>query len=1284
MMKNASYTIVLTHYPILIVAASTELLSHFALPLRKAGFDVFEASSGVDGLRIAKKCLPIIAFIHRHLPEMSGAELCRQLKTQLYPASPYIILLTDHVDSSEGVQYDEHDIDGYIIQTAPPREFVARARSIFRLKQTETGLLQALEALQEKHAALLDTQEQLQRHETLLNGIFECSPNAIVVTDIHGTIIECNHSALNLYGAASKDEVIGKDGRRFVAQDNTQPPSSSQSAPIEAGRVKHIEYRLIKKNGDHFFGEISANVMTDDTGAPIGIISIIRDVTERKNAEIALQISNARYEFLVNTMNEGLASIDEQRRFTFINSKFCAMTGYQEQELLGADSRIVIAQEEESLHQDELTRRRGGAPGKYETRLIKKHGETFPVILSGSPLYNEQGEYRGALGVFTDITAIKQAEFALKESEKRYHALFENSPISLWELDLSELKSFLDAISQQETPDIERYFSEHPELIRKGIDFVHIRDINQTTLKIFDAQDKQVLFNQFWAIWTEEALAALAQQIFAIWKGAKEFTLETTNTTCAGKMLHVRIKMAFAPGYEENWERALVTVVDLTERKQIEEALVRERYLLQTLMEYSPDLIYFKDRESRFLRVNNAFMQRALQEGQEQILGKADSDVFSPEHAEHALADEQRIMMTGRPLINKEEQEIWRSGRVTWVSTTKLPFYDDQRNIIGTFGISREITARKHAEQRERLTTQILDVLNRSARPISIIQEILILVKDFTNIEAVGIRLKDGDNFPYYTIAGFPPECVENERSLCAWNPCEQTTSGNGDAFLLECLCRDILHGRMNSSSPYFTSAGSFWTNSVSELIAAADSHLFDHCHHEGCETVALIPLRSGHRIIGLLQLSDHRKGMLSAECIRFFEGLGASIGIALDHRKTEEEMARLRNFMKNIIDSMPSILLGIDFEGRVTHWNLEAEKVTKRTAQEVQGQLLYEVFPELAPFLEKVRDAILQQSPFKEEKVSNSIHGETRYFDIMVYPLVSDNVEGAAIRIDDVTEQVRMEEMMIQSEKMVSLGNLAAGMAHELNNPIASILQNAQVILTRLTRHFPANTIAALEAGTNMDAIREFMHKRDIIKMLELIRIAGERAGEIVKDMLSFSRKRGSRAAPNDLHELIEKAVEFALRAYNIKFAFPLKNFRILRQFDATLPKIRCEGAQIQQVILNLLINAAQAAAEHPDRNEEPTIILRTKREGDLARIEVEDNGPGMPEHVRKRAFEPFFTTKEVGFGTGLGLSVSYFIITEHHNGTMSVESEPHKGCRFIITLPIDAEEAMSHSWQI
>ncbi len=1249
------------HPSIVIIADSSEILSNFASPLRSAGYDVAEASSGIEGLRLAEERPSALVFLQMNLRDIDSAEVCRRLKAQTQPTTPYVLLIAERADLELEDGDDEDGADGYILRTVPPREFLARTRSIFRLK----------------------------RSESLLKEVFECSPNAIVVSNLEGIIVECNHSALELYGSGTKDELIGKDGQQFVVSDDVRHSTSYIPQLLETGRVNNIEYRIVKKNGERFFGEISASVMIDESGAPTGFISIIRDATERKNAELALQISKSRYEFLVNAMNEGLASIDEQRRFTFVNSKFCEMIGYQEHELLGADSTMILDSEEDTLHNGQLAERRKGNAGKYETRLVKKNGDRVRVILSGSPLYNEHGAYQGALGVFTDITAIKQAEHALRESEERYHALFENSPIPLWELDLSRLKRFLDDTSEQETPDIERYFYERPEKIREGVGLVRIRDLNQAALKLYEAQTKDELYERFWGVWTEEAYAALTQQIFAIWRGAKEFTLETTNTAFSGKMLYIRIKMAIAPGYEQSWARALITVVDLTERKQIEDALARERYLLRMLMEHSPDFIYFKDRESRFIRVNNAVAQRTLSESQESIIGKTDFDIFSPEHAQKAFDDEQRIMATGQFFIGHEEHEVWPNGRVTWVSTTKLPLYDEQGSIVGTFGISREITPRKEAEQHERLTTQILDLLNRSDHQINIIREILLLVKAFTGVEAIGIRLKDGEDFPYYETFGFPPEFVEAERYLCARDADGNAICDSSDQPALECMCGNVLRGRANPAFPFFTAAGSFWTNSATELFAStseADQQACagNRCNREGYESVALIPLRSGQRIIGLLQLNDVRKGMFSAERIRFFEGLGASIGIAFDHRRTEDEMARLRNFMKNIIDSMPSILLGIDLDGRVTHWNLEAERVTKRSAQEVQGQFLHHVFPEFAPFLEKVRDAILQQSPYKKENVLNLIQGETHYFNIMVYPLVSDGVEGAVIRIDDVTEQVRMEEVMVQSEKMVSLGNLAAGMAHELNNPIAGILQNAQVILTRLTRHFPANTIAALESGTNMDAIREFMLKRDIIKMLELIRSSGERAGDIVASMLSFSRKRSSQAVPSDLHELIEKAVEFASHAYNIKFAYHLKNFRILREFDATLPKVRCEGAQIQQVILNLLMNAAQAVEEQDQQPEEPTIVLRTKRDGDMARIEVEDNGPGMTEQVRKRVFEPFFTTKDVGLGTGLGLSVSYFIITEHHNGTMSVESELGKGSRFIITLPIGAADAMPHSWQI
>jgi signal transduction histidine kinase len=307
-----------------------------------------------------------------------------------------------------------------------------------------------------------------------------------------------------------------------------------------------------------------------------------------------------------------------------------------------------------------------------------------------------------------------------------------------------------------------------------------------------------------------------------------------------------------------------------------------------------------------------------------------------------------------------------------------------------------------------------------------------------------------------------------------------------------------------------------------------------------------------------------------------------------------------------------------------------------------------------------------------RHQRIHCSISGELHMIDVTVYPITTDGSEGAVIRLDDVTDRVRIEEMMVQSEKMMSVGGLAAGMAHEINNPLAGILQNLQVIRNRITLHTDRNTAAAAKAGTSLEAIQAYMESRGLMNMIESISEAGLRAAKIVDNMLSFSRKDEAHFSPNSLEEIIERSLELASNDYNLKKRFDFRHVKIIRDFDSVDP-IPCEASQIQQVLLNLLTNSAQAMAGQKNRKSEPQIKVRLKSESDMVLIEVEDNGPGMDASTRKRAFEPFFTTKEVGSGTGLGLSVSYFIITENHGGTMNLVSSPGKGARFSIRIPYE-----------
>ena len=399
-------------------------------------------------------------------------------------------------------------------------------------------------------------------------------------------------------------------------------------------------------------------------------------------------------------------------------------------------------------------------------------------------------------------------------------------------------------------------------------------------------------------------------------------------------------------------------------------------------------------------------------------------------------------------------------------------------------------------------------------------------------------------------------------------------------------------------------------------------------------------------------------------------------IGNCLDiteRRQTEEQLQNVKSYLANIIDSMPSILIGVNTDSKVTQWNSQAQKVTGISPEEAQGQHLEKVFPRIFHEMPKVHKAIITRHQQSDTKRSYLENGEIKYEDITIYPLVTNGVEGAVIRIDDITEKVHLEEMMIQSEKMLSVGGLAAGMAHEINNPLAGMMQTANVMRNRLTANeIPANLKAAEAIGTDMEVIHGFMNDRGVFRMLDAIIDSGKRVAKIVDNILSFARKSDAETMPHDISLLLDDSLELASTDYDLKKQYDFKAIKIIREYSAELPDVLCESTKIQQVFMNIFKNGAEAMQE--GNTEHPQFTLRTQLDPDPKRIviEIEDNGPGINETTRRRIFEPFFTTKPVGVGTGLGLSVSYFIVSENHRGEMSVESELGKGTRFIIRLPI------------
>lgn len=387
--------------------------------------------------------------------------------------------------------------------------------------------------------------------------------------------------------------------------------------------------------------------------------------------------------------------------------------------------------------------------------------------------------------------------------------------------------------------------------------------------------------------------------------------------------------------------------------------------------------------------------------------------------------------------------------------------------------------------------------------------------------------------------------------------------------------------------------------------------------------------------------------------------------GEIVERKIAEKELLKTRYYISSIIDLMPSRLVGVDAEGKITLWNREAERASGISRADAVGQSVSSFGCLLSDISENIQDVISSGISHNIGRMTHICRGERRVDEVMIFPLDDLGVEGAVVRVDNVTERVRLERMMVQSEKMMSVAGLAAGIAHEINNPLTAIMNSVQNVKRRVLEDLPQNRKVADECDVPLERIRTYFKQRGVQEMLAEIHESGARASSIVRNMLDFSRNSELNFKKHSIAEILDKSIEIA--ALDSGF----RKIEFLQEYDPDTPKVYCEATEIQQVFLNLLKNGAEAMAEKDYCEDFPQFTLQIRSVQGMVVVEITDNGPGMSETIRKRVLEPFFTTKEVGKGTGLGLSVSYYIWVDQHGGTFEVESELGNWTRFILKIP-------------
>jgi len=403
----------------------------------------------------------------------------------------------------------------------------------------------------------------------------------------------------------------------------------------------------------------------------------------------------------------------------------------------------------------------------------------------------------------------------------------------------------------------------------------------------------------------------------------------------------------------------------------------------------------------------------------------------------------------------------------------------------------------------------------------------------------------------------------------------------------------------------------------------------------------------------------------LSNETRQINEKLAQEITI---RKSVETQLTHTRSFLDNIIDSMPSALFTIDQNGFIIQCNQQAADWLAEDRHPLVGKRLASYINQLEILSDLLLESLEQNSVKKIERLKLSLPIGQFPADITLYPLKDDNLKGLVIRIDDISQREKMEEVIMQTEKMKSVGGLAAGMAHEINNPLGAILQGVQNIQRRLNIHNEVNQQVATDNKLDLVAMEKYLEQRQIHKFISNIQDAGQRAASIVSNMLQFSRGNQQQLSETLVKELIDRTLTIA------RADLDLKMINIELTCIEEEKTLYCIPSEIEQVILNLLQKAAQALYDFQPCEEEswiPKINIDVHQDSLSTYIKVKDNGPGMNIETRRRIFEPFFTTKDIGAGTGLGLSVSYFIITAHHHGQLDIESSPNHGACFTIKIP-------------
>ncbi|HOI15579.1 MAG TPA: PAS domain-containing protein [Geobacteraceae bacterium] len=701
-------------------------------------------------------------------------------------------------------------------------------------------------------------------------------------------------------------------------------------------------------------------------------------------------------------------------------------------------------------------------------------------------------------------------------------------------------------------------------------------------------------------------------------------------------------------------ERELHIAIDMALYKsRIESKLKASERWLATTLKSIGDATVATDANG-LITFMNAVAEGLMGWTSEEVLGKKLVDVFTIINRDTRRAVENpvtRVLREGAVVgLANHTLLISRSGKEIPIDDSAAPIKDGKGNMIGVVLVFRDITERDRVERERELTFEFLQLVNKSAGTADLVRSATFFFQEKSGCEAVGIRLRNGEDFPYFEARGFPREFVLAENQLCQRDAAGALVRDSGGNPLIECMCGNVICGRFDPAKPFFTTKGSFWTNSTTDLLAGTteadrQGRTRNRCNGEGYESVALFPLCVGRERLGLLQFNDRRRGVFPADAISLWERMTDYLSIALSRFRAEEAALRAKEEWERTFKAIPDLIAILDNEHRVVKVNQAMADRLGLVPDQCIGAKCHEVVhklprpPAFCPHAMTCQDG--------EEHVVE-VHEPNLGGDFLVStsPLRDDNGQliGSIHVARNITERKRMEEELLKKSMHLESANkelesFSYSVSHDLRAPLRGIDGYAMMLSKSI--------------GDKLD--------EDAKRKLQIIRDQVGLMGQLIDGLLTFSRLGRAAMSPCrlDMGELA-KQVWIDLCRINPGRRMELRN--------GSMPEVCGDRTLIRQVLSNLLSNAIKFTKA---RNA-AIIEIGGSRQGDECQYYVKDNGIGFDMNYYKKLFGVFqrLHSEEEFEGTGVGLAIVQRII-HRHGGRVWGEGKVNEGAAFYFTLP-------------